>query len=130
VAAASPRDLIGKGLAFEKVWISRTASRYILRLRRNIRRYLDILLWNISAANSLGTNMEVDTPEDVAGFKEHFNGAVPIKRAQMNSITTTSDAAQLRKRKEAEKSYGRGRKIPGVYRFPPLCSASSDIDSS
>jgi hypothetical protein len=82
------------------------------------------------AANSLGTNMEVDTPEDVAGFKKHFNGAVPIKRARMDSITTTSDAAQLRKRKEAEKSYGRGRKILGVYRFPPLCSASSDIDSS
>ncbi|KAH8758631.1 putative U3 small nucleolar RNA-associated protein 7 [Hyaloscypha sp. PMI_1271] len=56
--------------------------------------------------------MEVDAPDDVAGFKEHFNGAVPIKRARMDLTTTSSDAAQLRKRKEAEKAYGRGRKIP------------------
>jgi U3 small nucleolar RNA-associated protein 7 len=71
--------------------------------------------------------MEVDAPDDVAGFKEHFNGAVPIKRARMDLTTTSSDAAQLRKRKEAEKAYGRGRKIPGEYTnliFP----ASSDID--
>ncbi|KAN0112638.1 WD40-repeat-containing domain protein [Hyaloscypha variabilis] len=55
--------------------------------------------------------MEVDTPEAVVGFKEHFNGAVPIKRARMDLTATSSDAAQLRKRKEAEKAYGRGRKI-------------------
>ncbi|KAE9375766.1 BING4CT-domain-containing protein, partial [Stipitochalara longipes BDJ] len=55
--------------------------------------------------------MEVDMPEDIAGFKEHFNGAVPIKRARMDLTTTSQDAAQLRKRKEAEKAYGRGRKI-------------------
>ncbi|PMD22655.1 putative U3 small nucleolar RNA-associated protein 7 [Hyaloscypha hepaticicola] len=59
--------------------------------------------------------MEVNTPKDVdvTGFKEHFNGAVPIKRARMDLTTTTSEAALLRKRKEAEKAYGRGRKIPG-----------------
>lgn len=58
--------------------------------------------------------MEVNTPKDVdvTGFKEHFNGAVPIKRARMDLTTTTSEAALLRKRKEAEKAYGRGRKIP------------------
>jgi hypothetical protein len=59
------------------------------------------------------SNMEVDTPEAVTSFKEHFNGAVPIKRARMDLTTTSSDAAQLRKRKEAEKAYGRGRKISG-----------------
>lgn len=66
--------------------------------------------------------MEVDTPEDVAGFKKHFNGAVPIKRARMDLTTTTSEAAQLRKRKEAEKAYGRGRKIPGQFQTPPMLS--------
>jgi U3 small nucleolar RNA-associated protein 7 len=59
--------------------------------------------------------MEVDTPKDIdaTSFKEHFNRAVPIKRARMDLTTTTSEAAQLRRRKEAEKAYGRGRKIPG-----------------
>jgi U3 small nucleolar RNA-associated protein 7 len=57
--------------------------------------------------------MEVDMSEEFTGFKEHFNGAVPIKRARMDLTTTTSEATQLRKRKEAEKAYGRGRKIPG-----------------
>jgi U3 small nucleolar RNA-associated protein 7 len=71
--------------------------------------------------------MEVDAPDDVAGLKEHFNGAVPIKRARMDLTTTSSDAAQLRKRKEAEKAYGRGRKIPGAY-MNPICLASLDID--
>jgi len=42
-----------------------------------------------------------------------FNGTVPIKRARMDLTTTGSKAAQLRRRKEAEKEYGRGRKIPG-----------------
>jgi U3 small nucleolar RNA-associated protein 7 len=73
--------------------------------------------------------MEVDTPEDVVGFKEYFNGAVPMKRARMDLTTTTSDAAQLRKRKEAEKVYGRGRKIPGDYQAPLLNSTSPDINS-
>jgi U3 small nucleolar RNA-associated protein 7 len=72
--------------------------------------------------------MDVDISEDVAEFKEHFNGAVPIKRARMDLTTVTSDAAQLRRRKEAEKAYGRGRKIPGEHRISS-CPASSDADS-
>jgi U3 small nucleolar RNA-associated protein 7 len=40
----------------------------------------------------------------------HFNGAVPIKRARTELMAPDSDA-QLRRRKEAEKAYGRGRKI-------------------
>jgi U3 small nucleolar RNA-associated protein 7 len=73
--------------------------------------------------------MDVDAPKDidVSGFKEHFNGAVPIKRARMDLTTTTSEAALLRKRKEAEKAYGRGRKIPGQWQT--MCPANSRIDS-
>lgn len=41
----------------------------------------------------------------------HFNGAVPIKRARTELMAPDSNA-QLRRRKEAEKAYGRGRKIP------------------
>ncbi len=69
--------------------------------------------------------MEVDTQEDVAGFKEHFNGAVPIKRARMDLTTTSSEAAQLRKRKEAERAYGRGRKIPGEHQSPCIQSVQT-----
>lgn len=58
--------------------------------------------------------MEVDTPDAPSGFKEHFNGAVPIKRARMDLAKVPGDA-QLRRRKEAEKAYGRGRKIPRMY---------------
>ena len=43
--------------------------------------------------------------------KTHFNGAVPIKRARTELAPTQSEA-QIRRRKEAEKAYGRGRKIP------------------
>lgn len=39
----------------------------------------------------------------------HFNGAVPIKRARTELMG--GDDAQSRRRKEAEKAYGRGRKI-------------------
>jgi len=64
-------------------------------------KYIDVVL-------DQETNMEVDTPKnlDVTGFKEHFNGAVPIKRARMDLTTTTSEAALLRKRKEAERIRG------------------------
>ena len=41
----------------------------------------------------------------------HFNGTVPIKRARTELMALDSDT-QLRRRKEAEKAYGRGRKIP------------------
>ena len=43
--------------------------------------------------------------------KTHFNGAVPIKRAR-TELTSTEAESQLRRRKEAQKAYGRGRKIP------------------
>lgn len=70
-------------------------------------------------------NMEVDMSEEFTGFKDHFNGAVPIKRARMDLTTTTTEAAQIRKRKEAEKAYGRGRKIPGKSQARPLSRFSS-----
>jgi U3 small nucleolar RNA-associated protein 7 len=58
--------------------------------------------------------MELDRPEEATTSKTHFNGAVPIKRARMELGTTTGpDAAQIRRLKEAERQYGRGRKIPG-----------------
>ncbi|QSZ36715.1 hypothetical protein DSL72_006598 [Monilinia vaccinii-corymbosi] len=45
--------------------------------------------------------------------KSHFNGAVPIKRARTELATTESESqSQLRRRKEANKAYGRGGKIP------------------
>ncbi|KAJ8067344.1 hypothetical protein OCU04_004697 [Sclerotinia nivalis] len=45
--------------------------------------------------------------------KSHFNGAVPIKRARTELVTTESESqSQLRRRKEANKAYGRGGKIP------------------
>jgi U3 small nucleolar RNA-associated protein 7 len=40
----------------------------------------------------------------------HLNGAVPIKRARTEFMAPESEI-QLRRRKEAEKAYGRGRKI-------------------
>ncbi|TGO09123.1 hypothetical protein BTUL_0178g00090 [Botrytis tulipae] len=43
----------------------------------------------------------------------HSNGAVPIKRARTDLATTESESqSQLRRRKEANKAYGRGGKIP------------------
>jgi hypothetical protein len=58
--------------------------------------------------------MDVDLVDAPNSGTQHFNGAVPIKRARLDltTTTTTPDAAQLRRRKEAEKAYGRGRKIP------------------
>ncbi|KAF7861565.1 hypothetical protein EAF04_008127 [Stromatinia cepivora] len=45
--------------------------------------------------------------------KSHFNWAVPIKRARTELVTTESESqSQLRRRKEANKAYGRGGKIP------------------
>ena len=54
--------------------------------------------------------MEVDIL-DKATPKVHFNGAIPIKRAR-TELTSTESESQLRRRKEAQKAYGRGRKIP------------------
>ncbi|KAF7933781.1 uncharacterized protein EAE98_003490 [Botrytis deweyae] len=43
----------------------------------------------------------------------HSNGAVPIKRARTELATTESESqSQLRRRKEANRAYGRGGKIP------------------
>jgi U3 small nucleolar RNA-associated protein 7 len=52
--------------------------------------------------------MMADTTDETT--KIHFNGAVPIKRARTELIAPESDS-QVRRRKEAEKAYGRGRKI-------------------
>ncbi len=54
--------------------------------------------------------MDVVQQEAPSGATERFNGAVPIKRARLDLIAP--DAAQVQRRKEAEKAYGRGRKIP------------------
>jgi hypothetical protein len=58
--------------------------------------------------------MELNRPEAEASTKPYFNGSVPIKRARMELSTTNGpNAAQIRRQKEAEKQYGRGRKVPG-----------------
>ncbi|KUJ13180.1 BING4CT-domain-containing protein [Mollisia scopiformis] len=57
--------------------------------------------------------MDVDLIDAPSRSEQHFNGAVPIKRARLDLTTTTApDAALIRQRREAEKAYGRGRKIP------------------
>lgn len=56
--------------------------------------------------------MELDLADAPSGSKEYFNGAVPIKRPRLDLATTDSDAAALRRRRDAEKAYGRGKKIP------------------
>ncbi|KAH8811542.1 WD40-repeat-containing domain protein [Xylogone sp. PMI_703] len=50
--------------------------------------------------------------EDHGVAVAHFNGAVPIKRARTDLAAPTEQELQLRRRKAAEKAYGRGRKIP------------------
>lgn len=57
--------------------------------------------------------MDVELADAPSGSKVHFNGAVPIKRARLDLAPTPEDAVASRKRKEAEKEYGRGRKING-----------------
>ncbi|KAL5323979.1 hypothetical protein ACEPPN_008521 [Leptodophora sp. 'Broadleaf-Isolate-01'] len=56
--------------------------------------------------------MEIDRPEVESGDRQHYNGAVPIKRARMDLTVTAPDAALIRRQKEANKQYGRGKKIP------------------
>ncbi|CZT06658.1 probable UTP7-U3 snoRNP protein [Rhynchosporium graminicola] len=56
--------------------------------------------------------MEVDRPEVESGDRIHFNGAIPIKRARMDLTATAPDAALIRRQREANKQYGRGKKIP------------------
>jgi U3 small nucleolar RNA-associated protein 7 len=55
--------------------------------------------------------MEVGLSETPTGLNPHFNGAIPIKRQRLDLTTTGQDEAQVRRRREAEKTYGRGRKI-------------------
>ena len=57
--------------------------------------------------------MEVDLADETAQ-QSHFNGSVSLPGARTELATTGDDAIQLRRRKEAEKAYGRGRKIPGM----------------
>ncbi|KAG9233855.1 putative U3 small nucleolar RNA-associated protein 7 [Amylocarpus encephaloides] len=56
--------------------------------------------------------MEVDLVDET-GQQTHFNGALPIDeaRTQLATRTMSKEAAQIKRRKEAEKAYGRGRKI-------------------
>merc|ERR1712225_8300 len=58
------------------------------------------------------STMELDHPEGESAERQHFNGAVPIKRARMDLTTTGPDAALIRRQREANKQYGRGKKIP------------------
>ena len=58
--------------------------------------------------------MDVDLREPQNTSKEYFNGAIPIKRARMDLTSKPAEAAQLRRQKEAEREYGRGRKIRGM----------------
>jgi U3 small nucleolar RNA-associated protein 7 len=57
--------------------------------------------------------MDVDLVDETAQ-QTHFNGAVPLERARTELTKANPDAGQLQRRKEAEKAYGRGRKIPGM----------------
>lgn len=51
-----------------------------------------------------------ERPDDTIA-DAHFNGAVPMKRPRLDLVPKDQDS-QLRRRKEAQKAYGRGRKIP------------------
>lgn len=75
------------------------------------RRLLCQNFWYIDLIQQV-TNMELDLTDAPSGSNEYFNGAVPIKRPRLDLATTDSDAAAIRRRKDAEKAYGRGKKIP------------------
>ena len=51
-------------------------------------------------------------PKDLTVAETHINGAVPLKRARIQLALAIQSDVQIRRRKEAEKAYGRGRKIP------------------
>lgn len=53
---------------------------------------------------------EIMELEDLTSTKTHFNGALPLKRARTD-LVPISNETQVRRRKEAEKAYGRGKKI-------------------
>ena len=73
--------------------------------------------------------MEIDRPEGENAERQHFNGAVPIKRARMDLTTTGPDAALMRRQREANKQYGRGKKIPRKI-YPDGWSATRLIANS
>ena len=77
------------------------------QMLHNLVRHFQAVFLNNNLPAMAGT-LEMD---DSTVTKTHFNGAVPIKRARMELVPTQSEA-QIRRRKEAEKAYGRGRKIP------------------
>ena len=60
--------------------------------------------------------MELDLLESEEASKSYLNGAVSGKRTNME--LSTKEAAQVRRQKEAEKEYGRGKKVPGRFYKP------------
>jgi hypothetical protein len=61
------------------------------------------------------TNMEENHLQRVRDSQATSNnGAIPIKRAR-TELTAGPTDAQIRRRKEAEREYGRGRKIHGTF---------------
>jgi len=57
--------------------------------------------------------MDVDLVDETAQ-QTRFNGAIPLERPRTELTQANRDGAQLQRRKEAEKAYGRGRKIQGM----------------
>jgi len=53
--------------------------------------------------------MELDRPETDEVSKSYLNGPLPSKRLQL----TTKDEGQVLRQREAERDYGRGKKIQG-----------------
>ncbi|KAK6582065.1 hypothetical protein PZA11_005762 [Diplocarpon coronariae] len=58
------------------------------------------------------SEIKLDWPEVEGGPKRHFQGSNQIQRARMDLTATAPDATLIRRQKEANKQYGRGRKIP------------------
>jgi hypothetical protein len=73
--------------------------------------------------------MDVDLADETSQ-RTHFNGALPLERPRTELTTTNRDAAQLQRRKEAEKAYGRGRKIQGIYLVAVIYVLTSPTFSS
>jgi len=53
--------------------------------------------------------MELDRPETDEVSKSYLNGPLPSKRMQL----TTRDETQVLRQREAERDYGRGKRIQG-----------------
>lgn len=54
--------------------------------------------------------MELDRPETDEVSKSYLNGPLPKQRMQL----ATKDEAQMLRQREAEREYGRGKKIQGT----------------